>query len=127
MSPDTPTIAAGSGAHTTTLVIHAAIHDAETMLAKGPHWAATPRHPRVKVEQVWQGQRIVRYIYQLSDPSFGYGEGFHFHLEPNSLGMGVYHHVRIVGRTKTWVKHSHETPLAEALMTFVDSIWRLRS
>ena len=55
VSPDTPAISIGSGAHTTTLAIHAAIHGAETMLAKGPHWAAIPRHPFVKVEQVWEG------------------------------------------------------------------------
>jgi hypothetical protein len=127
VTPDTPTILAGSGVHTITLAIHAEIHGAQTMLAKGPHWAASPRHPFVKARQVWEGEEVVRYVYQLSDPSFAYGEGFHFHPEPNSQGLGVYHYVRIVGRTKTWAKQSHETPLTEALATFVDTIWQLRS
>jgi hypothetical protein len=76
---------------------------------------------------VWRNEQIVRYIYQLSDPSYAYREGFHFHVETNTRGQAVYHYTRKAGaEPSAWTEHQRETPLADALSAFVDTILRLR-
>ncbi len=127
-APNEPDIKSRGQRHTITILIHVGILDAERLLTKGPLWRANRKHPYIKVEQVWLQNELIRYVYQLSDSSYGFEEGFHYHVETDSGGVGVYHYTRkMVGTKGVWRRMNAETPLATALTLFVDSIWQLRS
>jgi hypothetical protein len=126
-SPEKPKVVGDINNYSVTLLIHLGVHGADRLLTRGPNWTTIPKHPYIKIEQVWRNAGLVYYIYQMSDPSFSYTEGYHLHRETNTHGHGVYHHTRKVGRQKEeWTELRTEMPLADALKSFVDAMWALR-